>query len=288
MENKKAVPEYKKKLVAELSKLLKSHKTLLIASVRGLPGSQFQEIKKNIRDSAIVKVPKKNLMFRAIEECKIEGINSIEEKMDDSFAVLFSDEEAFQLAGKLLKNKTAAKAKPGQIAPTNIEIPAGPTELTPGPAISELGAIGIKIQIKEGKIHITDAKIVAKEGEAISQKAADIMSKLGIKPFSIGYIPVAAFDLENKIYYASIDIDSEGYTNALKEFYGRALPFAVEIGYASKETIAFMIGKAGMYGKALEKLSGSEKPAEDETNTSEETKTEEANSDEQASPEEEK
>ncbi|MEK6817299.1 MAG: hypothetical protein AABX80_00710, partial [Nanoarchaeota archaeon] len=128
------------------------------------------------------------------------------------------------------------------------------TELMPGPAVSELSAMGIKIQIDKGKIAIKEPKIIAKKGEKISQGAADLLSKLDIKPFKIGFIPLCSFDNKEKIFYSEIKIDREGTIGKLKTAYARALPFAIEIGYSTKDTIKFLIGKAGMQGKTIAKL----------------------------------
>jgi large subunit ribosomal protein L10 len=203
------IPEKKLSTVKELNNLITNKKTVMIASIRNIPASQFQEIGKKLRGKAIVKVPKKNLLLRAIDETKKEETKKMKENLEDSIALLFSDLDVYALAAELLKNKTPAKAKPGQIAPMDIEIPAGPTDLVPGPAISELGALGIQIQIKDGKIEIKEPKVVAKEGQKISQGAADIMSKLDIKPFSIGFTPLVALDNETGTLYTNIVIDTE-------------------------------------------------------------------------------
>jgi len=263
--NKKAhVSEAKLKKVSELSELIKKSKTILVASIKNLPGSQFQEIVKKLRGKAEVKVPKKNLIFRAIDDSSSENkeIEKLKENIDESVAILFSDLDSFELSLELVKNKRPAKAKPGQLAPEDIEIPEGPTELVPGPAITELGALGIPIQIDKGKIHIKKAKVIAKEGEEISKQAADLMSKLNIKPFSIGFVPICAFDNEEKKLYTDIKIDMEQTLEDLKNAFGRALPFAVEIGYINDETITFMIGKAGRNEKVIESLLGKEKVEE--------------------------
>jgi large subunit ribosomal protein L10 len=248
------VPAYKKKFVNELTNMIKSNKTLLVASVKNLPASQFQQIGKKLRGKAVIKVPKKSFIFRAIDNSKNTELEKLKNLIDENFAILFSNVDAYDLAGDLLNNKTAAKAKTGQIAPMDIEIPAGPTELTPGPAISEMGALGIKIQIKGGKIEIASPKIIAKKGDSITEGACSMMGKLDIKPFSIGYIPLAAFDLEKNILYDKIEINTEATIEALKEAYSKALPFAVNVGYACSESIKFMITKAAIYEKALQKL----------------------------------
>ena len=50
------IPEYKLKAVKELAELIKTKRTALIASIKDLPASQFQEIGKKLRGKAIVKV----------------------------------------------------------------------------------------------------------------------------------------------------------------------------------------------------------------------------------------
>ncbi len=280
-EQKTQVADWKIQTVEELKKLISENKTILIASIKNLPGSQFQEICKKLRGKAVVKVPKKNLIFRAIDGSDGEELKKIKENIESSIAILFSNSDAFDLAADLLKNKSPAKAKAGQEAPEDIEVKAGPTELVPGPAISELGALGIQIQIKDGKIEIKADKVIVQEGKAISQGAADIMSKLDIKPFSIGFIPLSAFDAQEKKFYSEINIDPEGTLADLKHAFGRALPFAVSIGYANSDTIGFMLSKAESHAKALDKLGPSESindktPEDDEKDAGSEDKQEQS------------
>ena len=263
------VSEEKKEIVKELIELIKNNKTILIASIKNLPSSQFQEIGKKLRGKAIVKVPKKNLIFRAIDESD-ESVKKLKEQIKSDIAILFSNIDSFELAGELLRNKSPSKAKAGQEAPKDIEVQEGPTGLVPGPAISELGALGIRIQIDKGKINIKTSKVIVKAGEKISKNVADIMSKLDIKPFSIGFVPVCSFDTQESKLYCDIKVDSEETLKDLKNAFTKALPFAIAIGYTTPETITFMIGKAGMHAKTIKKL----KPVEEKTESKEEVKEE--------------
>lgn len=260
------VSEEKIRTVSELADMIKNKKTIIIASIKNIPSSQYQEIVKKLRGKAIVKVPKKSIIFRALDNSGNEAVKKLKEQIEESVAILFSDMESFELASELMNKKSPAKAKAGQEAPEDIEIPAGPTELVPGPAISELGAAGIKIQIEKGKISIKEPKVIAKKGEKITANAADIMNKLDIKPFSIGFIPLAAFDTQENKLYLEINIDREKTTEALKESFEKALPFAVEIGYICEDTIKFLISKAGRHGKALEKFAEAGASGDKETN----------------------
>ncbi len=246
----------KKKIqsVKELTGLMNEKRTILIASIKNIPASQFQEISKKFREKAVIKVPKKNLINRVLDSSKEDSMKNLKDEVQDSVAVIFSDLEPFELASDLLDNKIAARAKPGQIAPEDIAVPAGPTDLVPGPAITELGNLGIQIQIDKGKISIKQEKVIAKEGEKISRGAADIMSKLDIKPFKVGFIPLSAFDTKDNKLYLEIKIDKEEALADLKERFNKALGFAVGIGYTSEDTIRFLISKAEAGARRINRI----------------------------------
>lgn len=252
MKPKTKVSPKKIKAVKELSGLIKDKKTVLIASIKNIPASQFQEISKKLREKAVIKVPKKNLINRVFDSN--EEMKKLKEQVQDSVAIIFSDLDPFELALELMQNRSSVRAKPGQIAPEDIEISAGPTDLVPGPAITELGALGIQIQIDKGKISIKQSKIIAKKGEKISKSAAEVMSKLDIKPFKVGFIPISAFDNKDKKLYLEIKIDKEGTLNDLKQRFNKALAFAVEIAYMCNDTIKFLIDKAGKQENAIKAL----------------------------------
>jgi large subunit ribosomal protein L10 len=248
------VSEAKKRTVKELTELIKKKRTILIVSIKNIPASQFQEIVKKLRGRAVVKVPRKNLIIKAVEDSGENKAKEMETKIKENIAVLFSDMDCFELAAEIVKNKIPSKASAGQEAPEDIEIPAGPTDLIPGPAISELGAVGIQIQIDKGKISIKEPKIVVKKGQKISAAVADVLNKLDIKPFSISLVPLAGYDSKEKKSYLNIEINIEKIIADLKNAFGKALPFAVGIEYASEDTIKFIIQKAGRHELAIESL----------------------------------
>src|SRR3990170_1623460 len=117
--------------LAQLVKLAKSKKTILIASIKNVPLSQYQEITKKLRGKAVVKVPRKSLITRTLDSLGDENVQKLKTRIEPSTALFFSDLDAFDLALELVNKRSPAKAKAGQEAPMDIEIPAGPTELIP-------------------------------------------------------------------------------------------------------------------------------------------------------------
>ena len=248
------VPEYKKKIVDELVKKMKNSKTVLIASTKGLPSGQFQEIKKKLRGKAEIMVAKKSLVLRAIGKVEKGALQNLKEQVGADIALFFSNLDAFELSGLLADNQSPTKAKAGDIAPEDITVEPGPTDLMPGPAISELGAVGLKVSVENGKLAIRQQTTIVKAGGVINDKIASVMGKLNITPMRVGFLPLAAYDGKTEKVYVGIKIDKKGTLEALKEAISKSVGFAVNIKYVNSETIKFFIAKAGREGIALEKL----------------------------------
>jgi large subunit ribosomal protein L10 len=245
------VSEAKKKIVKNLAEEMK-RKTVMVVSIKSLPSRQFQEIKKKVRSKAKIEVAKKNLIDFALDHSGVKELHELTPYVTESTAILFSDTDAFEIAGMLADEKSSAKAKPGQVSPEDLIIKAGPTELVPGPDISALSAVGLKPKVEAGKIAILQDSVLCKAGEVISAPKAAILAKLGLAPFKIGIDPVAAY-MNGKVY-SPIKIDKVGTIAELEGSYARALPFAVEIAYVNDLTIDYIIGKAGLQEKALASL----------------------------------
>ena len=247
----KAIPEIKLERVKKLVGLMKKSSTVMIVSIKGIPGNQFQAIKKKLKEKAEVIVLRKSIMLRALDEA---GLEKLKKHVHEDIALVFSKEEAFSLSSILAENQSPAKARTGQIALEDIIIEPGPTDLVPGPAISELGAVGIKIKIESGKINIQEKKILVKKNEKISEKAANILDKLGITPFKVGFIPEVAYDTATKEVYADIKIDKEEALKELKQFAGKTFSLAVKIGYVCRDTIEFLLRKASNESRVLSRF----------------------------------
>ncbi len=245
------VSEIKKELVKELAERMK-RKTVMVVSVNGLPSAQYQDIKKKLRDKVVMQVAKKSLIDFALDHCGIKELHKLVPYVKDSTALLFSDYDAFEISGILANNKSPTKAKNGDIAPFDIEIKAGPTDLLPGPDISALSSVGLAPKVEGGKIVIMKDKVIVQAGKIIHENAASIMTKLGVVPFEVGIDPIAAY--MDGVVYADIKIDTDAMITELEIAYGKTIPFSVEIGYVTNDTLDFILARAGIHGNAIEAL----------------------------------
>lgn len=263
--------EEKKKLVSLFAKKMKHSKTVLIASTKNLPSSQFQAIKKNLRGKAEIKIAKKSILIKAIAATEKGALQNLKEYITADIAIFFSDVDTFELSALLSDNQSPTKAKPGEIAPDDIQIEPGPTDLMPGPAISELSGVGLKVAIEGGKIVIKQGNIVAKKGDAIKENVASVLSKLNILPMKVGFAPIAAYDSISGKIYTSIKIDKIETLESLKEAIAKSLNFAINICNINEKTISYFIAKAGMEEKTLERVisSKSQSPINNQNNKEE-------------------
>jgi large subunit ribosomal protein L10 len=273
----KKVSPKKIETVKKLVSSIKNNPTIILASIKNLPSKQFQNIRKILRGKSDVLVVKKRIMLKAIEDSGNKNIEKLKEYVCEDSAVLFSKEDAFELASILADNKRPISGKAGQITPEDIEAQEGPTDIPPGPAISEFGNLGIQIAVEDGKIAIKKTKVLVKAGQAISEEAASIMAKLEIVPFKIGLEPIAICETNTGKIYLNVKINKEETIVQLKTSTGKALGFAQKIVYCCKETIGYLLAKANANASALQKLSAApvaEPAVNPEDNAQKETKSE--------------
>lgn len=247
------VAGYKKDVVNEYVDLIKKFPIIGAVNMEGLPTPQLQVMRQILRPEVVIRVSKRRLIKLAIEKAKkdVLGIEKLEEHLKGMPALLFAKENPFKLYKKLEKSKSAAPAKAGQEAPRDIIVPAGKTPFAPGPIIGELGSIGIKTGVDAGKVAIKEDSLVAKEGEKIKPRVAELLTRMNILPMEVGLDLVAVF--ENGMIYTKkvLAIDDVKFAQDLDNAAAWSFNLAVEIGYPTKDTIELIVTKSFTEAKAL-------------------------------------
>jgi large subunit ribosomal protein L10 len=269
-DKKHKIPAYKVKETKDLAELIDSHNTLMLASINSLPARNFQKIKKKISKDSIVKVIKKRALARAIDASKKEEVKELKKELKEDIAVIISNTDPFELAANLASSKSPVKAKAGQESDINIQIDAGMTEIPAGPAISEFGNVGAQVKVTDGKIEVMKDAIVVKAGSVVSDGAASLLGKLDITPFSVGFIPLIAFDSASGKIYTTLTIDKDEVLGEMKNSFAKSRAFAVSLGYISKDIIGMLLSKAHAQEQALSKHVKDEAPVEEKEEIEEE------------------
>jgi len=247
------VQEYKKKLVQDMTKLIRQYNIIGMVNMEDMPAPQLQAMRSELRGKVDIFMTKKRLMKIAIEKSKNEkkNIEELEKYFEGMPALIFTNENPFKLSKILQKSKTKAPAKAGQTAPNDIVINKGPTPFAPGPVISELSAVGLKVGVESGKVAVKEDTVIAKKGEKINPKVAEILTRLDIKPMEVGLGLVAAYE-DGIIYQKDIlAVDEKEYNDNINLAATQAFNLAFNITYVTKDNLPLLIGKAFNDTKAL-------------------------------------
>ena len=243
------IPEWKVKDVEELVEKISKSRVVGIVGVREIPASNLQQMRGSLRGKVEIRMVRNTIARRALE-ASAPDIRPLADFIEDQTALIFSDDNPFKLNSLLEKGKQPMPIKAGSRAPKDIIVEAGETSFSPGPMVGKLQAAGIPAAIKGGKVVINQKITLAKEGEIVPAKTADILKTMEIFPRNVGLELRAAY--EGGLIFKSKDlsVNVEGQIAELCNASAKALSFAVEIGYATPVTIGPMLQKAQDQGQS--------------------------------------
>ena len=242
----------KKSLVQKLTADIKKSPVVGVVNLHNLPAAQLQVIRSTLKKQQVALfMARKRLLQKALQDSQKDNIASLSEKITGMPAVLLTGSNPFSLYATIQKNKSEAPAKPGQLAPRDLVVKAGPTNFAPGPIISELAAVGIKTKVDQGKLAIMQDTVIVKEGALISQKVAETLKRLDIKPMEIGLDLVAVWEKGLVFAAKQLHLDEAEYAQKVTQAAQWAMNLAVEAAYPTAETIELLLQTALREAKAL-------------------------------------
>ncbi len=247
------IAQWKKESLGELQGLLAKYPVIAAADLTKVRSSQIHELRKRLRNRVTMIVAKNNLLRKSVElsDAKDGKLGEFVKDLTGSNILLFSDLNPYSLIILLDKSKVRVPAKAGDIATSEIMIPAGNTGLPPGPVISEFGEIRVKTKIEGGSIWVAQDSIVASKGDQITAKMASVLSKLGLKPMEAGLSLAVAFDNGTILRTEDLAFDLPSYKNDFLLGINNALNLSTEAGYIVPENAPRILVKGMREALAL-------------------------------------
>jgi large subunit ribosomal protein L10 len=237
------LPQWKKDEISEIKHLIQQFKLTGLVDMYGIPAQQVQDIRRNLKGKAELKMVRNTLIEHAFGEAE-GGVRDLTSHLEGHSALIFTNENPFKLYSMLERTKTKMAARPGEKAPEDIVVPKGPTSFKPGPIVGELQQAGIPAAIEAGKVTIRETKTVVKAGQEISKKLADALAKLDVKPMDVGLMLQAAF-YEGSVYESDVlAIDETAFYNNIIAAATEAFNLSVNACVPTKDTAAAIITKA--------------------------------------------
>jgi large subunit ribosomal protein L10 len=237
--------------VEEIKELLTAYKYIGIASLHKVRAAQLQALKKNLTGKVYMRVLKNTLLKFAIEDLKKDDLKKLENHLGGSNLWLFTDLNPFKLALLLERGKVKTTAKSGDISAMDVVIPEGNTGQPPGPIISQLNAVGLPTRIESGSVWVSKDTLVVRKGEAISERLAAVLSKLGIKAVEAGLSMTAVLDEGLIITGDLLKVDVEATRENVKQSHSDAFALSLTIAYPTPENIIMLVQNAHQKAFAL-------------------------------------
>jgi large subunit ribosomal protein L10 len=230
------------KFVEAAKKELKAYKVVGILNLNGLPDRLVQKTKNSSKPDTKFILGRKTLLHKVLESH--EKGKELAKGITGTSAIILSNEDPFELYAKFKKNSIKLSAKPGQIAPNDVHIESGETNIMPGQTVTELKGAGIDVQIQKGKVVIAKDKVLVKKGEIISPMVAKALHTLEVYPFSAVVDPVMMAD--HKLIYSRIvlGIDRDTVIAQMTGAFRGALAISLERNIINSYTVVNLIAKA--------------------------------------------
>lgn len=243
---RKSYPKKKRLMYHEMMKFPKEYKALAISNLNKVRASQLMQLRKKFRAEMKLRVVKNKVVQRAFEKIDdIPRLLELSDRLEGQCLLLFTNTNPFRLNLIFDKSKIFLPAKGGDIAPTEIIVPAGNTGITPGPVLSEFKEANVPTKIDQGSIWVVKDTRVAKPGDQISQKLASLLSKLNVRPIEAGISVSCA--LADGLLFTEEDliIDLDAYVKEMAKGAFEGLNLAIISGYLTQETVRPLILQAG-------------------------------------------
>lgn len=243
------IPQWKLDEITYLVDLFKNNKNIGVIEVGHIHDQQIQAIRKILRGKAVIRMSKKSLQIRAIEEfqkkSKKENLQEFANNIPGQSSLVFTNTDIFELKNIFLENEWMVPAKPDEITPVDIWVPAGDTGLPTGQVISELNMVlRLPTRIQNDTIWIREDTRTHKAGELVDVKQAAVLKKLGIRPIE-SLIKIHFAWCDGEVYPEEVlYMDMEQLQQNVASCYFSAQKLAVELGIIDEDTIEPLIQKA--------------------------------------------
>ncbi|MBD3210158.1 50S ribosomal protein L10 [Candidatus Micrarchaeota archaeon] len=232
----------KRKQVQETIQEMSNYDTVALLDLRNLPDALLQSLRKRIRENnGKVHVLKKAVLTRVLET--EDRLKQKTDECEKPVALVLTSQTPYELNQFFKKHRKKRAAKPGDVAESDIVIPEGETDLPPGPALSELKAGGVNVQIKGGKIVVAKESTVAKEGEKLTGPKVKALQSLGVQPFEVTADLVFGYDGEYIYSQEILDI-GETIEQDMSSSISQGMNLSLNAGYPTEQNIEFLLGDA--------------------------------------------
>jgi len=242
--------EYFKRLI----NLLETHNKVFVVGVDNVGSLQLQKVRAALRGKATILMGK-NTMVRKVLRAQANTNTDLEALIPlvrGNVGFVFVQDDLSAVRGILLREKIGAAAKAGTVAPCDVTIPAGNTGMEPT-MTSFFQALNIQTKINKGQIEIVNNVSLLKEGSKVGASEANLLQKLGIRPFQYGLVIKHVYD-QGSIYEDKVlDLTDDDIISQFRLGVKNVASIGLQIGYPTLASVphSFLNGYKNLLAVAV-------------------------------------
>jgi len=238
--------EKKQQYFNKLVKLLDEYPSILIVGADNVGSNHMQQIRKALRAKGAVLLMGKNTMIRKAIKGHAANNAALEQILPlvwGNIGFVFCKAGSLPDIKKILEtNRVEAPARPGSVAPNKVVIPAMNTGLEPTQT-SFFQALNIPTKIAKGQIEIVQDITILEVGQKVGASESNLLTKLGIKPFSYGLSLTQVYDAGSIYSVKVLDLTDEDLLAKFHEGVRNIASISLAIGYPTVASVPHSIAR---------------------------------------------
>lgn len=227
---------------AKLRQLLEEYKSIFVVGIENVSSQQMHEIRKVLRDRAVVLMGKNTMVRRAIRGflADLPEYEKLLPFIKGNVGLVFTNADLKEIRDEVMANKVAAPAKAGGVAPDDVWVRAMNTGMEPGKT-SFFQALGIPTKIARGTIEIVSDVKVVEAGHKVGQSESALLNLLNISPFTFGMVVSQVYD-DGQVFPSSIlDITDEQLLENFVSAINTIASVSLAIGYPTLPSVGHSV-----------------------------------------------
>lgn len=236
----------------------KKYKNIVIADVKDISTDKIQKIRHEIISLGETETlcGKTTVIQKAIHDLKEAAKGDLpkhlpEKALEDfveampgiHLLVIFTNKDIAEISNITAKYIIEKQAKPGQISPVEIIIPAGPTGMDSS-QIDYFQALKIPTKVMRNQLEITTATKILTVGQKITLSEINLMKKFNIKPYK-HQMKIKKLLLNGKLYGEEIlKVTNDYMKTKLEQGIKNVLGFSLAAHIPTQASAPHMISNA--------------------------------------------
>jgi len=183
----KAVREKKAAYFKKLVSLFQEYSKLFVVGLNMVGSKQVQTVRFQLRGKGEMLMGKNTMIRKCIRDHleEMPHLEALIPYVEGNSAFIFVKNDFEEIREIIKKNSVGASARAGVVAPIDVTIPKGVTNLQPTET-SFFQALNISTKITKGNIEILSDVEIIKAGRKVNPGEAALLQKLQVKPFTYG------------------------------------------------------------------------------------------------------